>query len=502
MVLSRRGSNRHLFSLFAFARAFALRSAKSEREILSSDAMSNIGFRSMNNPSAPSSFRSVRSLSSVLFAVAGSIGALAYSVVSSVAVSLAPVALTASAVGTAMVATEHQAHAQRARMRMGGGGMGQQTPQIRARSIDDYAKILGLSEEQKEGAKALFDGYRETAKAAASELEAAMERAQEDIADGNMEGFGKTMMAANREAMKKTDDAEKQFYDEMKLLLDDKQLEKWPAIERHRRREIFMRFGFVSGAAVDVADIAARSGADMNTEEMKTLVESYQNDVDRHLIEAKRFGDEMRKQMEDENADMRQMQALGMQALEDMGKPYRSLRDVNLDYRNRIAQLMTEEQRAKFEKMVNQRAFGRIYKEPHAIKQLEAALKLEGVKPEQKDQLTALKTQWQSESNKLNKDWVDATIAAEDEKGGAIQVMIAGFGGGMGGMGGGGDDEKMKALNSARDARRDLEKKMADRLKEILAKDQISQLPKREPTGNDPFAEMFGGGDDEEEASE
>lgn len=411
---------------------------------------------------------------------------------------VAPVIVAGAVSGTVLVATEQQAHAQRGRMRM--GGMGQTVPQIRARSIEDYAKVLGLSEEQKEAAKTLHEGYRQTAKDAADELEAAMERAQEEIADGNMDGFGKAMMAANRESAKKTEDAEKQFFDEFKLLLNDKQMESWPTIERHRRREVFLRFGFVSGAGVDVTDLAARAGADMNSEEMKQLVETYQADVDRHLLEVKKTTDEAMNAMKDENADMMQMQMDGMKRLEEMGKPYRTVRDLNMDYAKRMGLLMSEEQRKKFEKTVNQRAFGRIYRDPHAMKQLEAALKLEDLKPEHKEQLASLKTQWEAESPKLNRDWADATIAAEDEKGGAIQVMIAGFGR-MGG-GGGEDDAKMKAINDARDARRELEKKMADRLKEILPKEQIARLPKREPTGNDPWSEMMGGGDEDEEASE
>jgi hypothetical protein len=404
-------------------------------------------------------------------------------------------------VAGAMHATEQTAHAQRGRM-MRGGGMGQTTPQIRARSIDDYGKLLGLSEEQLEAAKTLHLGYRDTIKVANDEMEATMERAQEEIADGNMQEFGKKAMAASREVLKATEKAEKQFYDEFKLLLDEKQTEKFGLVERHRRREQFLRFGFVSGASVDLADLAGRSGADVSSEEMKTLLEQYQADVDRHLVEVKKVSDEAAKMMQDENADMFRMQAQMMERLQEMGKPYKEVRDLNRDYASRIGQMLSDEQRKAFEKSFNQRAFPRVYRDPHAIKQLEAALKFDDLQGDQKDRLSTLKARWERESANLNKEWASAQTAAEDSMGGALQVMIAGFsrGGGMGG-GGGETPEELTKLNAARDARRELEKTVEDALKDILTdKSQRDRLPKREPRGTDPFAEMFGGGDEEEEA--
>lgn len=406
-----------------------------------------------------------------------------------------------SAVGGAVTLTEQQAHAQRGRMMRGGMG-GQTVPQIRTRSIDDYGKLLGLSEEQLEAAKTLHSGYRDTIKAANDEMEATMERAQEEIADGNMQEFGKKMMAANRQVLKATEAAEKQFFEEFKLLLDEKQTEKFGLVERHRRREQFLRFGFVSGAAVDLADLASRSGADVSGEEMRTLLEQYQADVDRHLLEVKKVSDEMMKAMQDENADAFAMQGEMMGRLEEMGKPYREVRDLNREYAGRLGQMMNEEQRKGFEKKFNERAYPRVYREPHAIKQLEAALKFDDLQGDQKERLTTLKSRWERESANLNKEWAAAQTGAEDKMGGALQVMIAGFArGGMGGGGGGDESEELKKLNEARDARRELERSVEDTLKDILTdKSQRDRLPKREPRGNDPFSEMFGGGDDEEDA--
>jgi hypothetical protein len=397
------------------------------------------------------------------------------------------VGLVCSAVIVAAGVTQ-PAMAQRARMM--GGGMEVGTNPITQRSLDAYAKLLGMDEAQKEAASDLLKGYREQHTKAKEAMEAKVQAGQETMRDtGDWQAGAKEMREAGFKYRGEVETLEKTFVTDLQTLLTTEQMGKWDGVERHRRREKHMRVHFYSGAAVDILNVADRQGIAMDTPELKELRSQYEMDLDRRLLDwekrAKEAEDDMRK---DESGMNMQAQ---MDAMNKMGEVSKQIRDMNRDFAGRMMATMAPEQKAKFEKAFNERAYPRIYKRVHTQEQLEAAGAFTDLDAGQKESLKSLREQWERDSAPLNKAWVDETIKTEDEGGGTMGVMMRQF------SSEGGD--KGNDLKKIRQDRKELEERVGTRLKELLNPTQRERLPSKKPSDRNPWEEMFGGADDDEE---
>lgn len=418
---------------------------------------------------------------------ARTLGRLAGAVVSSAAV----IGVVA---GSALPAT--QAHAQM-RMRMGGGaGMGMGQANVSRQSLETYGRILKLDEAQKEAAKILAEGYRGTVAEMEKDLEGRMRKLQEEAQDEGWGIFQKEMPAIMKEFGERQQAAEARFIDDIKVLLTPEQMDLFPKVERHRRREMFLRMGTVSGAGVDVWGIQDRlmnrsgSAVEMVTEENRAQVaevmERYDTDMDRLLTEMERmYKEDMRKYSE------------GTENMFDMGKmearlkPYNELgvriRDVNRDTARKIEALLTEEGREQFREQFNMRAYPRVYRKGVSQKLYDAAMKLPDLTTEQREEIKQSKAQYEREAEPINQAWAKAIDDAESKGGGTFGLMMSGFGGGSD-----------PALGDARKARRAVDKAAQERLMDLLTEDQKKQLPSEDSLREDPWQAMMGGGEDEE----
>lgn len=398
-------------------------------------------------------------------------------------------AAVAGAVLVASVAFTPEAHAQRMGAQMDIG-----TSAVSKRSLEEYAKILGLDDTQKEAATELLTAYREQLKTAREARDAKLETMMDDMRDsGDWMGMQKKM---TEEGMKFRDEfkrLEDSFTSDVKALLTEKQAEKWSAVERHRRRDLHLRFQFYTGAAVDVISVANRSGTMLETPEFKDLVSQYETAMDNQLKDWEAKG----KEVEDEiKKDQDNPWAAQQKAMEDMGGVSKQVRDINRDYANRAMAMMNDEQKSKFEAAFNERAYPRIYKKVFVTEQLDAAAKLEGLDTTQKEEVTRLRDQWAKESKPLNASYAQAVVAEEDEDGGMFGSMMKRFGG----MGGQNGDKKESAVKSAREARKALEDRISNRLKEVLTPAQREKLPRKKPGDlNNPFGDLFGSGESDDE---
>jgi Spy/CpxP family protein refolding chaperone len=400
----------------------------------------------------------------------------------SLALALAPV----GAVALVLAAGSAPAHAQVV-IRVGGGGGG--TTPIAKRSVDDYAKLLGLTEDQADTARTLHEGYRQAFREAQQAHEAVVESFQDRLRDGEREDGEAELGKAMRAFGEKGTALEKSFMSDLKQVLTPEQQEKWPAVERHRRRETGLRFGFYSGGAVDLIKVAGNLGPQASTPELSATLAQYEGDIDRLIQEMRRRSESLRSLDDQKGFDPKQQEQLR----EQLGEVSKQIRDLNIDYAKRISSQLPEGDRPRFDRAVASRMFGEVYKPSHTEDVLDAAKGFSDLESSQRDAIESLRTQYDRDAAKINREWADAIVKAEEGAGGSIGLMMRQWG-----PDGGAQPDA--ALRDARKARRDLDQKVKSRLEELLRPEQKERLPEKKKSEGEggPFNIRVDLGHDEE----
>jgi Spy/CpxP family protein refolding chaperone len=399
-----------------------------------------------------------------------------------------------------LVATPQRASAQGMMGRMSSmGGMDPGATAISRRSLEDYAKILGLDDDQKDVAKTLLDGYRDAHRAAIDEMQAKMEAVQEKIRDTKDWSLYQTEMPkVGMEFGDKIKTLEKTLMEDVKGILTPAQLEKWGRVEAHRRRDAGLKVPFFSGAAVDLIRITDRAKLGAGNKEFAELIAAYETEMDRRLVVFEKKGEELEQEFKEPGklADM----SAQMKALDDLGGMAKDIRDLNRDYSRRISGVLSEDERAKFETEFNRRSWPRVYRESHTARQLAAAAGFSDLDASQKETVDSLKAQYTREAASLNNEWTRAIDNAEDKAGGTFKLMMAEWGA----MGGEKSEDLVAANNSvkeARKARSELDDRIRKRLQEVLNSEQKDRLPARKAENSNPWMDFMpemGDGEDEE----
>lgn len=374
------------------------------------------------------------------------------------------------------------AHAQMGMMMQGAGG----DTSITRKGFEAYVRILGLDADQKEVAKDLMDGNRAANKSLMEDMQAKSRQVMEKAREGG--GWEKVQTAMREEMPKIAQDfAEKgeklqtQFFDDLKGLLTEQQLEKFPAVDRHRRRELSMRFGLAFGANTDVVEITRLAKIDADTnEEIKAAIERYELDLDSVLKGYEKLAKDTQKSaMESMWSDPTKME----EALKPLNDAAKQIRDINLAAVKRVAGLIADEgKRGEFELEVKRREFPRVYRESHVQSSLSAAIKLASLDDSQKSQLASVKEQYERDAASVNDRWAKALEEKEEKAGGRIKMLM-----GFMGM----DEEQEDDATKAKKARNELDENAAKRLESILKEEQRAQLPQKRP---EKGGGMWGGG--------
>ena len=377
-------------------------------------------------------------------------------VVLKVALLVAPVAMTVLPAPTA--------HAQ---FGMGGG---MNVDPITKRGVREYAKLLGMDAAQVESALTLLEGNQQQSRALRKSL-------QEEMEGGGFMSDPKGMQEKLKDFQKKSEEAEKQFFDDLKLMLTPEQAEKWPKVERYRNREKLLRVGMVSGAGVDLVRVAETAKAvPAEGGEFAEILERYELDMDKALVA---FETNARREQEEfmsgENMmDFKKVQEM-MQKLTDDSK---KIRDLNKETFRKLSPLVAESQRAAFEDEFNRRAFPMIYRPRAGSKLLDAALKLDDLDATQRDSINALKDSYAKDLAAANAKLATVTERTEDSNGGTWGMM-------MGPMMGGGEPGDLK---EAKEDRAALETTTKEKLMAILTEPQRSKMPEVKTDRDNPMA--------------
>lgn len=380
-------------------------------------------------------------------------------------------------VGGALIPAQ-EAHAQQrvvARSFAGGGGGGGN--QISSRSLEKYAKILGLNEEQKESAKQLHEGYQASYRSASQAMQKEMEEAREafeETQDGSV--FAERIPVARKAFKEQSTKAETEFFADLKQLLNEKQLAGWDRLERARRRETLLKGGSLSGEAVDLVEIVNGLNLGADSKDVAEAMDQYEADLDRALLAKKAMQD---KQGELEfgpgKFDLAEIQKRSAEAKEAGGK----IKQINQDHARKIEPLLPEPVRPAFDTAVKRQSFPRVYKPSQVAKSLDAAMKLDDLDAGQKETLRSLKDSYEREAAPLNDAWASAIEQDEQDPnnmslgGDSMSIKISS----------GPDGDEETPLSKARKARREFDSKIKERLSATLTPAQREKLPKAAPPG-------------------
>lgn len=366
------------------------------------------------------------------------------------------------------------------------GDFGLSSSRIGTRSVEQYAAILKLTDDQKQMAMSLREGYDAAVSAAASELRASIEemsKAYQDSQDSSV--WTERMPKARKAYRDKTRELEKGFFDDLKSLLTGDQESRYPGVERLRRRETVLRSGMQSGESVDLISIVdglrlpppARAALDQP-------LADYEQDLDRALLaKAKDLGQgpsfEPGKPWSPE--DMKAQMAKAREAGQ-------KIKDVNQRFARLLESEIPEDRRAEFARAVREATYPRVYHTSRTSKLLDAAAGLPDLQGIQRQEIQTLKESYQHDLGPVNEKWA-AGIEEQERTGadGAMQVP------GMGTMRVAFSDDENNPAAKAHKVRRELDEKTAEKLNSILNKDQKERVEKTAAPAED--AETgFGGG--------
>jgi Spy/CpxP family protein refolding chaperone len=350
-----------------------------------------------------------------------------------------------------------------------GGGIGQlfEAP-ISTRDLQKYAEMLSLTPEQRETLEILLEAsqqeFSEKAGEARRKLEALREEAREARDPSVWRDMG-VQMDAFRKARATM---EAGFFNDMKALLTPAQAEKFPRIERQRRREQTIGLGLMSGERADLVRITADLQlSDDQLEQIRPILDQYEADLDRELQNRNAVYEESQGRIREmfERGGTDDMQ----RALERGREASMRVRDVNRRYARQIESVLPDGARERFVEQVRRESFPMIYRPSHALRVIEAAAAFADLDDNQRAAISSIRDSFVRESAALNRQLEQATIKNEETL--TVQDMMS-----RGFRAAGGNDD-MEAL---RDKRRELESSTVEKVRAVLSPEQIERLPRRD----------------------
>ncbi len=379
----------------------------------------------------------------------------------------------------------------RASARAGPGAGGQSA--ITSREIDAWNRLLDLSEVQREAVRTLHQAYQEEYRLESKALQDVVKNAQQEFMESQDTSAFKEVARKSAVHTGRMEALDRQLMDDVKSLLEPRQAEMFPRVERYHRRVKSLPGGLLAGESVNLVTIIDDLGIDAPTPELKDALEQYELDLDRALAERDQQRKEMEKQSEEAMKDFDPSKMDFSKIREMMQNARKSgvrVRDVNEKHARRIAAVVPADKKPDFEDRVRRATYPSVYKQPYVLKAIDAALKFDDLSPEESGRIVAIKDGYTRDAAAANEKWA-AAISVEEKDGGGDPFM--GFGRMIPGAGG---SDEPAPTEDAKKARRELDKATLEKLKALLTEEQIERLPERE--SEFPWMGNFGGGNDED----
>jgi len=338
-------------------------------------------------------------------------------------------------------------------------------PALQRRHLERYAHVLGLSEDQLATLQILHEGLQERLEEILSAMMEKVEALQEE-ADGNPMAMMKGMAGFVEKMQADLDGASESFFDDMRMLLTPAQEERWPSVERLRRRLLVMQqLQTVAGAQVDLTTLAYELDLESNPAVAQQL-RPYELDVDRELASFEKRAKEQQEKMFEAMEEM-DFGAMG-DLLGDMHEIALSLREINKRHLRKLTSALPGEDARRIVGGYRSRAFPDVFGDAHVHNSIRAAEGFSDLSADQRERLAGLAAEHEREASPLNEKWMAAIEKEQSEPPGSMLEM----GMRMGGMGPGN-----AGVAGARGDRAALDARTLGKLREILTAAQIERLP-------------------------
>ncbi len=353
----------------------------------------------------------------------------------------------------------------------GGFGGDALAPSIDSRELDRMRQTLSMTPEQVSVVKLLFEGYQEQFRARSQDIRDQMDAARNQAQNQEQSGRAAfTAIAASMNSFREErNKMEETFFADVQAVLTPEQIELWPKVERTRRRERTVGRGMMSGERLDVIKLV--EGIEVTPQikaEIAPILERYEIDLDRELINRNKIYDEGFGQMTRMGGgDREQMETQMQQMMTRAREASVRVRDINRKYARQISALLPDTVRASFDRKVQETSFPNVYRPSGAARQITAAAGFGDLDADQKAAIAALRESFDRKLEAVNTRLAAATEEAEmSVTVGQIMRMR------------GGDDQG--PVGELRSERRALEQATAESLKKILSPTQIERLPQAE----------------------
>ncbi len=339
----------------------------------------------------------------------------------------------------------------------------------RIRSVEPYAKLLGLSKDEAEAAAVLHEAYLQACREAGEERRkkfAEMREGGPEAAMARVQELPK-IMEAYRERVAA---AEAQFFDDLAVVvMAEAKPELWEAAQRMRRREVGLRSSPMGGAAVDLVEVvdSLKLPAAVAAEIGPSMLD-YELAIDRQI--------QARDRAVVKEEPLVPGRVMSIEEIEERNRPVREatikLREVNEQHARRIQAALPAEYREAFDEAWRKRAFPFIYKATQTERELAAAEGFADLTTEQREQVALLREAFERDLKRAN-EALESAMREEDEKGmvgpGGARVRL--FNG----------PREDTALDLAKKAKAEMAAAARERLGRILNEGQKKRLPEPEP---------------------
>ncbi len=385
----------------------------------------------------------------------------------------------------ALILTGHAAMAQSVSRQLG-----PLSKRMSRATVEKLTNITKMTDDQREQTLVLYDGYASGHKQLLQEADDAYKVVAEEFRESReWESFAKKQRDI---VIKLFDDVRAKratLLADMQSLLTPEQAAHWERCERFLRRDDTSRIGFMAGSMVDVAAVAEQAKVQREGPAADVL-DQYETAFDpvakQWLAKLDEFFKEIKAFDPTERPDEKKIFGMLQEIMELSVK----IRNVNRSYAKQLQDILPEETRAAFEQRFQERSFPVVHQKGFVRNFFDNALAAEGLSSQQKDELTALRDSYTRDAALVNAEWTKE-IDRRQELATTNPRLLEDAGA---------EDE---ALDAARKARKDLDKRTTERIENILDATQLEaatkDLKRDKDIGRDDIMPDFDDLMDEEE---
>lgn len=263
------------------------------------------------------------------------------------------------------------------------------SPEYTRTDIGIIARVLALSDGDREPLMALHEGYvaalRERGDALGEAIEERIERAQ-----ATMDVEGANAKPEETEAWEKeAKEIKEGFLNDMKSLLTGAQADRWPLAEREMRRFKQIGSGRLGGEAIDLVRIVEESLPEAwATASVAEVLLRYAESMDGALkARQEAIGGERSGEFE---AMLDKDKAAALKMWEDAQAKRIAVRDLNLRYAEQIAGLLSGEKGTQFRRLVFEKSYPGLVKPSRSENVIRAAAALTTLSDSQREQIRGI----------------------------------------------------------------------------------------------------------------